>query len=86
MLDVRILSLMLAFIRHMDQIIEARTVQVAFNERLELFLVKTDQISYGLAKRIQQLPSVLTVHQASHGALDTHRRAPPPTRVAIGMP
>jgi len=40
MVKIRVLGFVLALIRHKDQIIEARTIQVASDDRLKLLLVK----------------------------------------------
>src|SRR5580704_13378844 len=87
MMKIRVLRFVLALVRHEDQIVEARTIQIAADNRLELLLVKPRQLTNRLAKSVQKLSGFLTVHEASHGAFPaTHDSAPPATLRAIQMP
>src|SRR5579872_4674305 len=87
MVKIRILRLMLAFIRHKDQIVKPRAIQIAADNRLELLFVKPGQLTNRLAEGIQKLSSFLTVHETSHGAFPaTHNSAPPDTLPAIQVP
>jgi hypothetical protein len=52
MMKIRVLGFVLAFIRHKDQIVEAGTIQIAADNRLELLLVKPGQFTNCLAERI----------------------------------
>jgi hypothetical protein len=42
---------MLAFVRHVDEIVKALTFGIALNERPELIFVKPDQLTNGLGER-----------------------------------
>ena len=87
MVKVRVLRFVLALIRHKDQIVKPRTIQIAADNRLELLFVKLGQFTNRLAKSIQKLSSFLTVRETSHGAFPaTHNAAPPDTLPAIQMP
>lgn len=58
---------MLSFIRHVNQIIELRTLQIATNHRLELILVELNQFADSVSERVQQFPRPLAIEKPGGG-------------------
>jgi hypothetical protein len=55
----------------MNQRVEARTIQITSNERVELFLVELDYLADCFTQSVQQFPGLLTIKQARHGLLSS---------------
>jgi hypothetical protein len=71
MVKIRVLGFVLPLIRHMNEGIEARTIQITSHERLKLFLVELDYFPDCFTQSVQQFPGMLTIYQARHGLLSS---------------
>jgi hypothetical protein len=71
MVKIRVLGFVLPLIRHMNERVEARAIQIASHERLKLFLVEFDYFPDCFTQSVQQFPGMLTIYQARHGLLSS---------------
>src|SRR6476659_11056076 len=69
MVKIGVLGFVLTLISHMNQRIEASTVQVTSKERLKFLLVKLDQVANGSAKFVKQFLGLVAISQARHGSV-----------------
>ena len=65
MMHISVLGVVLAFIRHMNQIVKSLTIRVAGDQRLELIFMEPNQLSDSIGESVEKFFCFFTIHDAS---------------------